>query len=233
MRNNSNLEFRKIKSLQFLYEVNSNGTIFRNVKSKKQLKIVLDRHHSDKGYYFTWLCLKNKVRRISIAKVVAECWLGDRPEGYQIDHIDRNSHNNDYRNLRYVTQSEQMKNRDHTNIAANGCINLENARRQRMKPIKLIYQSLEKCFESIAAAARFLAVYYQNSFEHMRSKLKKKRAHIYDFDVVYLRNAETVHTRFTKQETVHNNVYLTGDLTSWNDAKRDEERDRVKHGTIN
>ena len=30
-KTNSNLEFRKIKSLNFLYEVNSNGTIFRNV----------------------------------------------------------------------------------------------------------------------------------------------------------------------------------------------------------
>ena len=27
MKNNSNLEFRKIKSLKFLYEVNENGTI--------------------------------------------------------------------------------------------------------------------------------------------------------------------------------------------------------------
>ena len=35
MNDNSNLEFGKIKSLNFLYEVNENGTIFRNVKSKK------------------------------------------------------------------------------------------------------------------------------------------------------------------------------------------------------
>ena len=41
--------------------------------------------------------------------MVAECWLGEKPEGYEIDHIDRNSQNNDYRNLRYVTRSEQMK----------------------------------------------------------------------------------------------------------------------------
>lgn len=47
--NNSNLEFRKIPSLDFLYEVNSNGTILRNVKSKKQSKIVLDMHHANNG----------------------------------------------------------------------------------------------------------------------------------------------------------------------------------------
>ena len=35
-------EFRKIPSLKFLYEVSDDGRIFRNVKSKRQLKI-----HSD------------------------------------------------------------------------------------------------------------------------------------------------------------------------------------------
>lgn len=38
MNNNSNLEFRKIPSLDFLYEINENGTIFRNVKSKNRTK---------------------------------------------------------------------------------------------------------------------------------------------------------------------------------------------------
>jgi len=55
--------------------------------------------------------LKEGTKRIMIHKVVAECWLGDCPDGYEVDHIDRNPHNNDYRNLRYVTHSKQMKNR--------------------------------------------------------------------------------------------------------------------------
>ena len=55
---NSNLEFRKIKSLDFLYEINENGTIFRNVKSKKQNKIKLDTHNYEKGYYVTFCKIK-------------------------------------------------------------------------------------------------------------------------------------------------------------------------------
>ena len=236
--NNSDLEFRKIKSLKFLYEVNSNGTIFRNVKSKKQSKIKLDFHHSDKGYYFTWVRIGGrkpdaKTIRVSIAKVVAECWLGDKPEGFQVDHIDRNPHNNDYRNLRYVTHSEQMKNRDHKGISVIGSRNLEIARQERMKPIKLLNGNSEQVFESIAATARYLAQIYSKTVEHMRGQLKKHRSHIYDFDVIYLRNAETVHVRSTEQETVHDNVYLTGSLDSWNDSKQSEEHDRVKHGIIN
>ena len=73
MKNNSNLEFRKIKSLKYLYEVNENGTIFRNVKSKKQNKIVLDMHHSNIGYYKTMVHLKEGTKRVMIHKVVAEC----------------------------------------------------------------------------------------------------------------------------------------------------------------
>ncbi|MBR1580315.1 MAG: HNH endonuclease [Selenomonadaceae bacterium] len=202
MSEGSNLEFRKIKSLQFLYEVNSNGTIFRNVKSKKQSRIVLDMHHSSVGYYFTWVNLKGKVKRVSIAHVVAECWLGDKPDGYEVDHRDRNSHNNDYRNLRYVTKSEQMKNRDHTNISARGSKNLEAARRERMKAVKLVGGGVEMVFESTKAAARYLADHCGRAAESMRARLRKHRSRILDFDVIYL-NAETEHARSTEQETVH------------------------------
>ena len=111
MSNHINREFRKIKSLQFLYEVNDDGTILRNVKSKKHIKIILDYHHSKNGYYVAFVNLKGKVHRVPMHRIVAECWLGDRPEGYEIDHIDRNTHNNKYTNLRYVTHSVQMKNR--------------------------------------------------------------------------------------------------------------------------
>ena len=200
---NPNLEFRKIKSLDFMYEVNGTGTILRNVKSKKQIKIKLDFHHSEKGYYSAWISFKKKVRRISIAKVVAECWLGEKPSGYEIDHIDRDSHNNSYTNLRYVTRSEQMKNRDYTRIAAIGTKNLQRYVKSIEKPVTLKNEAgFPIAFESIAACARYLAEHCDRNFEHMRYKLKKKRAHIYGYDVIY-RNAETVHARPTGQETVH------------------------------
>lgn len=190
--NNSNLEieFRKIKSLNFLYEVNSNGTIFRNVKSKKQLKIKLDMHHSKVGYYMTFVHLggrKNSVvKRVMIHSVVAECWLGDKPEGMEVDHIDRNPHNNDYRNLRYVTKSEQMKNRDHSNISKMGARNFEIARQKRMKQVKLISENEEVVFESYASCARFISEKYNKKFDAMRDRLRKHRSRIFDYDVIYL-----------------------------------------------
>lgn len=204
--NNSNLEFRKIKSLKYLYEINENGTIFRNVKSKKQSLIKLDYHHSKDGYYVTFVHIggrskDSKVIRCMIHKIVAECWLGDCPPGMEVDHKDRNSHNNDWRNLRYVTKSEQMKNRDHTNISRNGSINLENARRARAVPVRIIGNDIDKTFPSKAECARWIANYYGIDPESVRCKLKVKRSHVLDFDLIYL-NAETRHDGSTEQGIV-------------------------------
>ena len=201
--NNSNLEFRKIKSLKFLYEINENGTIFRNVKSKKQNKIKLDFHHSKVGYYVTFVHLggrKNpKIKRVMIHRAVAECWLGDIPDGLEVDHIDRNSHNNDFRNLRYVDKSTQMKNRNHENIGKIGMRNFEEARRKRMKPVFIsnINTGESYNFESFAECSRWLSQRYDKTFEAIRYKLKRHSSKIFDFDITYL-NAETIHDDSTE-----------------------------------
>lgn len=197
----TNREFRKIPSLKFLYEVSEDGRIFRNVKSKKQNKIIVDYHHSPAGYCFTFICRDHKVQRIPIARVVAECWLGAKPEGYEIDHIDRNSQNNHYSNLRYVTKSEQMKNRDHTHISRNGAKNLSAYVETVKKPITLIKDGVQRAFESQTAAARWLADLTDNTVEHIRTKFKNRRAHVYGYDVIY-RNVETACARPTGQGTV-------------------------------
>lgn len=204
--NNSNLEFRKIKSLNYLYEINENGTIFRNVKSKKQLKIKLDYHHSQKGYYVTFVHLggrgpNRKIIRCMIHRIVAECWLGDCPDGMEVDHIDRNSHNNDWRNLRYVTKSEQMKNRDHSGISTTGRKNLEDARKRRSVGVIVTNGEEEFMFHSKAECARWMGSLYNIDPEKVRWKLKVGRKHILDYDLIYL-NAETGHGSSTEQGTV-------------------------------
>ena len=191
--NNSNLEFRKIKSLQFLYEINENGTILRNVKSKKNIRIFLDMHHSKVGYYAAFVSLKGVTTRVMIHKVVAECWLGDKPYGYEIDHIDRNPHNNHYSNLRYVNHSEQMKNRVLSDRiiqqATQNCLNycLEYV----AIPVTIVNSITKEQlhFQSMSMAAEYISNYYsciyKVSKEHVRSKMKKRRSRIFDFDIYY------------------------------------------------
>lgn len=182
----TNREFRKIPSLDFMYEISEDGRIFRNVKSKKQLKIIVDYHHSPKGYCFTFVNIKGAVMRVPIARVVAECWLGPKPEGYQIDHIDRDSLNNHYSNLRYVTISEQMRNRDHSNISRTGSLNLALAREARKVPVMLSRGGESDVYSSCTDAARAISAMTSHPVERIRSKMKMRRSHIYGFDVKYL-----------------------------------------------
>lgn len=199
---NPNLEFRKIESLQFLYEVSEDGRYIRNVKSKKYTKIFLDMHHSKKGYYACFICIKDKVKRVMMHKVVAECWLGKCPEGYEVDHIDRNSHNNHYKNLRYVTHSEQMKNRVMSDKviqqATSNCLEwiAKISRKVLIKDGEQIYQ-----FPSMTQASIFLGNVCGKNSEHIRNKMKKRRKNIYGYDIIYL-NAETGHAGLTRQGTV-------------------------------
>ena len=47
MRDSANREFRAIPSLGFMYEVNDNGTVIRNIKSKRRLKCFKKSHNSN------------------------------------------------------------------------------------------------------------------------------------------------------------------------------------------
>lgn len=171
-------EFRKIPSLKFLYEVSEDGRIFRNVKSKKQLKI----SQNADGYRVVSVTIKQQHKRVYIHDAVAECWWGEKPDGLEVDHADRNKDNNHYTNLRYVTKSEQMKNRDYTKINVVSSKNLLIAQAARCHPVLIIGQR----FESMRAAARFIAEHSEKTVDAVMGKFKKRRSKIFGYDVKYL-----------------------------------------------
>ena len=57
-----------------------------------------------------YLTAQYNKQRDYIHKLVALHFIGERPDGFLIDHIDRNKQNNNVENLRYVSVSDNNKN---------------------------------------------------------------------------------------------------------------------------
>lgn len=188
----TNREFRKIPTLEYLYEVNDNGTCIRNVKSKRPLKCFRQTHNSNTEYWCTQINIKHKNHKVYLHKVVAECWHGKIPYGMQVDHIDRNSLNNDYRNLRYVTKSEQMLNRDYDAFIDKILPNLKTQPYWRVNPVRLTKDGKSIDFPSARKASKYLSEIFGKPAKSFNDKFHLRRHHIYGYDVEYL-NAETRH----------------------------------------
>lgn len=181
------MEFRKIKSLKFLYEISEDGRIFRNIKSKKQLRLT----KNNRNY---WLAHGN-INGIRFTKtvhsLVAECWLGDKPNNYEIDHIDHNLNNNHYTNLRYVIHSENNLNRV----------------MPLTQPVLISYNNNEIYFNTSQKAAKYISEQLNKSYSSIRWKLHKRRKYILGYKIQYIHNnfAETGNSCFTEQGTVQIN----------------------------
>lgn len=60
------------------------------------------------GRLFVNLSKENKAKPIKIHRLVALAFIGERPTGYQVCHINGNSNDNRLINLKYDTRSENM-----------------------------------------------------------------------------------------------------------------------------
>ena len=105
----NNEEWRSInKSLKF--EVSNKGRI-RNIKGEMVIPFI-----SRCGYKIVPLLEGGKRRLFSVHWLVADNFIDrNRMEKLEIDHKDRNKLNNSVENLRWVTHSVNMKNRDSWN----------------------------------------------------------------------------------------------------------------------
>lgn len=116
------------------YAVTSDGEVWRVVRGgnrnhKRVPHIVTGVSKDPKGYH--QVCLQdasrgNGNRTVKIHRAVAEAWLGPRPPGYHVDHIDGNKDNNSASNLEYVTPAE-----NHRRAVAMGLIDMVAVGRKR------------------------------------------------------------------------------------------------------
>lgn len=97
-------EWRKIEG--WPYEVGDNGQV-RRMGSTRPLRPGLDK---STGYMKVGLCGgKSSQRTMAVHYLVAVTFLGPRPKGYEINHIDTNKQNNAASNLEYLTRLDNVR----------------------------------------------------------------------------------------------------------------------------
>lgn len=139
-------EFRKLKSLKFLYEINEDG-VLRNVKSKKIVK-----GYQEKNGYQR-VRIENKclgcIIRTSIHRLVAEAFIPNPdPEAFtEVNHIDTDKQNNHASNLEWVNHSLNMKHAYEHGINMNGLREHSKALRQNVSNGTYTFESISKAGE--------------------------------------------------------------------------------------
>lgn len=92
------------------YEISNKGNIRRKLIGGGYTNIkgsIVNR-----GYKYFQLNRNGKRINYLVHQEVARLFIGERPDGLVVDHIDRDKLNNDVSNLRYITQKENTFNND-------------------------------------------------------------------------------------------------------------------------
>lgn len=97
-------EWKEVVGYEGLYLVSSTGRIASIKACSKPQKA--------NPYFHTTLTKDGKETGFQIHRLVVEAFIGPRPDGTQIDHIDRNKLNNHKDNLRYIPGRMNLWNRD-------------------------------------------------------------------------------------------------------------------------
>lgn len=97
-----------IKGYEKLYKINKGGSIW-SCHYRKEMKPLIN----DDGYLFLSLTKDGVRKKCYIARLLGFQYIpNEDPLKIQIDHIDRNKTNNSLDNLRWVTQTENLANKN-------------------------------------------------------------------------------------------------------------------------
>ena len=104
-------EWRPVPGYEGRYEVSADGRVrglprhchVRSIPGKE-----LTRHVNRGGYEYVRLCAEGKCKYRTVHSLVAEAFIGERPEGAVCRHLDGNRVNNTPENLAWGTVSENQ-----------------------------------------------------------------------------------------------------------------------------
>jgi len=98
----------EIPGFEGKYSINENGDVLSHKYMRTNSSSIL-KQATIKGYQRVWLQNGSKGKQFMIHYLMAITFIGPRPQGKQINHIDGNKRNNTEINLEYITASENIK----------------------------------------------------------------------------------------------------------------------------
>ena len=99
----------RIVARHYDYEVSDMGLVRRRTDHKLRGRWPVGRELTQTITNYGYLRVRIGKRRIFVAALVAETFLGLRPEGHEINHKDGVKTNNKVDNLEWVTRSENIR----------------------------------------------------------------------------------------------------------------------------
>lgn len=91
------------------YAVDSDGNL---ISYKRNRRTFLIGGIDKDGYRKAILCMDGKRRYLRVASLIAAAFIGERPQGMVVRHIDGNLLNNRPENLAYSTQKENIADKE-------------------------------------------------------------------------------------------------------------------------
>lgn len=98
--------WKDIKGYEGIYQVSNKGRIKSLGNNKNRKEKILKQNHVCEDYLAVYLNKYGKRKAFRVSRLVYMHFIGDIPEGMQVNHIDENKNNNDASNLNLLTPKD-------------------------------------------------------------------------------------------------------------------------------
>jgi hypothetical protein len=103
-------EWLPVVGFENYYEVSNAGRVRRSGRAAATYPgRILQPVKGEANLLYVNLSVHMKISRRAVHHLVAEAFIGSRPPGYEIDHLDSDETNNVWSNLEWVTKAENIR----------------------------------------------------------------------------------------------------------------------------